>query len=342
VTQDWLLVETLGDQPMVVAQGRQMKNFVPIVVFLRRNPNLSAIQTAIAETVSSSTGLASITPKTNRVIRTEPVAMSDGHIHAVHVWCGPTDDEPPERPIPGPLKWDLTLAEGTATVEYFVNAGMDATTEPTTGRALADDVPSRSLNADEAKALSLSIDVAPGRTYCTTWDFVDKQGIFRRVGWCARTAMEIVEDGTEHLIARAMNVVEEVSGSPSPQANLAHRILDGMSHPGVYRAIIDLTTWMPLKWIDDPCPYFNWRGRVQLHPEDREHVAPRMREEIKSGMTSAILRLPGNDGGWVSLHVTISRVELDEGIYGGVVTLRPPTAGELADPGLATSDEISS
>ena len=43
--QDWLLVETLGEQPVVVAHGRQIKNFVPIAVFLRRNPNLAAIQT---------------------------------------------------------------------------------------------------------------------------------------------------------------------------------------------------------------------------------------------------------------------------------------------------------
>ena len=319
-----------------------MKNFVPLAVFLRRNPNLAAIQSAISDTVSSATGLASITPKTNRVIRTEPVVMSDGRIHAVHVWCGPPDDEPPERPIPGPLKFDVTLAEGTGTVEYFINAGMDAATEPTTGRGLADDMPNRSLNPDEAKTLSWSIDTAPGRTYSTTWDFTDKQGTFRRVGWCARTITETAEDGSEHLIARAMNLVEEVSGSPAPQANLAHRILDGMSHPGVYRAIIDLTTWMPLKWIDDPCPYFNWRGRVLLHPEDHEHLAPRMSEEIRSGMTSAILRLPGNNGGWVPLHITISRVELDEGIYGGIVTVRRPTDVELADAGLASADEIGS
>ena len=101
-------METLGDQPMVVAHGRQMKNFVPLAVFLRRNPNLAAIQTAITETVSTGTGLASITPKSKRVIRTEPVQMSDGRIHGVQVWSGPTDAEPPERPIPGPLKWDMT------------------------------------------------------------------------------------------------------------------------------------------------------------------------------------------------------------------------------------------
>ena len=346
MTQDWLLVETLGDQPMVVAQGRQMKNFVPVAVFLRRNPNLAAIQTAIAQTVTDGTGLASITPKTKRVIRTEPIAMSDGRIHAVHVWCGPTDEEPPERPIPGPLKWNATLSEGTATAEYFVNAGMDAATEPTTGRTLADDVPSRSLNTDEGKALSWSIDVVPGRTFCTTWEFTDKQGAFRRVGWCARTALEAAEDGTEHLIARAMNVVEEISGPPMPQMkqmNLAHRILDGMSQPGVYRAIVDLADWAPLKWIDGPCPYFNWRVPVQMHPDDQEHFARRIRVELHSGgATSAVVRLPGNDGGWAPLHVTINRVELDEGIFGGMVTLRLPTDAELADAGLTASGEISS
>lgn len=327
-------METLGDQPVVVAQGRQMKNFVPLAAFLRRNPNLAAIQTAIAETVASSTGLASITPKTKRVIRTEPVQMTDGRIHAVHVWCGPTGDEPPERPIPGPLKWDLTAGEGTASTEYLLNAGMDPAQESMTGRAFVEDIPSRSLNRDESKALSWVIDVAPDRTYCATWDFADKLGGFRRVGWCARTLMEPSDDGGEHLIGRAMNLVEAVSESPLGAENLADRILNGLSQPGVYRVIVDLSTWTLLKWIDDPCPYFDWHGRVEMHPEDREHFAERMTAELEQGTTTAVLRLPANDGGWVPLHVTISQVELDDGVTGGLVTLRLPTEAELADVGL--------
>ena len=50
---DWLLVETLGDEPAVVAQGRQLKNLVPITTFLRRSPYLSAVKTAIAESVQT-------------------------------------------------------------------------------------------------------------------------------------------------------------------------------------------------------------------------------------------------------------------------------------------------
>ena len=59
----WLLVETLGAEPVVVAQGRQMKNLVPAGPSLRRNPNLAAVQTAIAETVASGNRLASIPPR---------------------------------------------------------------------------------------------------------------------------------------------------------------------------------------------------------------------------------------------------------------------------------------
>ena len=49
MTQVWLLVETLGDQPVVVAQGQEMKDFVPVPKFLRRDPNLAAIQNAISD-----------------------------------------------------------------------------------------------------------------------------------------------------------------------------------------------------------------------------------------------------------------------------------------------------
>ena len=339
MTQDWLLVETLGDQPVVVAQGRQMKNFVPLPVFLRRNPNLAAIQTAISETVDTGNSLASITPKNKRVIRTEAVQMSDGHIHAVHVWCGPTDEEPPERPVPGPLLWDFTAGEAAGTVEYLTNAGMDPAAEAITGRAFVEDIPSRSLNPDEAKVLALAVDAAPGRTYCSSWDFTDKQGQCRRVGYVARSRRETMEDGTEHLVCRAMNLVEEVRDANQPPDQLAERIIEGLAQPGVYRLLVDLNNWTLLKWIDEPCPYFNWRGRVQMHPEDREHFSSRMAEELETGSTSGVLRLPDEDGGWVPLHVTVSKVALDEGIFGGLVTLRLPTESELADVGLGEAAE---
>lgn len=330
MARDWLLVETLGDQPVVVAEGRRMENFVPLTTYLRRDPGLAAIQTAIAETVGTGNPLASITPKNTRVIRTEPVQMSDGRIYGVHVWFGPPDAEPPERPIPGRLKWDLTSGEATATPEFFANAGLDPDHEEGTGRTFADDIPTRSLTQEEIEVLARMIEAAPERTYCSSWEFIDPDGESRRVGFTARTAMEPAGngdggDGDDHLVARAMNLVEK--GTPqSPAA--------GPARPGVYRLLADLDNWSLVKWIDDPCPYFNWRGRVRIHPDDYERSAARMSTELEAGTTSAVLRLPDEDGSWVPIHVTVSAAELDEGGRGGVVSLRLPTEDELAEAGL--------
>ena len=86
-----MLVETLGSEPAVVAEGAHTKNLVPISTFLRRNPHLMAIQTAIGETVRAGKGLSSITPKHDRVIRTEVVQMSDGVSMASRSgWARPT------------------------------------------------------------------------------------------------------------------------------------------------------------------------------------------------------------------------------------------------------------
>ncbi len=329
MTHDWLLVETLGTEPVVVAQGRQMKHLVPLAIFLRRNPHLAAIRTAIAETVATGNSLASITPKSDRVIRTEPVQMSDGRMHGVHVWIGPADAQPPERPTPGPLKWDMTLGVATDTVESLVNAGLDPTLEPTHDRAFAEDLPSRSFNRDEAKVLALMIEAAPGRTYCTTWSFTDSEGNPIRAGFVARTATEVVEDGTEHLIARAMNLRCDLDDDALPPDHLAQRILDGLSQPGVHRALVDLGTWKLLKWLDEPCPHYDWRQSVRFHPDDHHELIP-MTAEFQTGSTSRVLRLPGTDGGWVPMHVTVNRIEVDNGVFAGLVTLRLPTAAELS------------
>lgn len=336
MNHDWLLVETLGAEPVVVAQGRQMKNLVPLAILLRRNPHLAAIQTAIAETVKTGNSLASITPKSDRVIRTEPVQMSDGRMHGVHVWIGPAGAQPPQRPTPGPLKWDMTLGIATDTVESLTNAGMDPSMEPTHGRAFAEDLPARSFNRDEAKVLALMIDAAPGRTYCTTWNFTDQQGDPIRAGFVARTALEVAEDGTEHVVARAMNLRCDLDESALPADHLAQRILDGLSQPGVHRALVDLGTWKLLKWLDDPCPHYDWRQSVQFHPDDRDELVP-MTDEFETGSTSRVLRLPGTDGGWVPMHVTVNRIEVDSGIFAGLITLRLPTSTELAEAELRRS-----
>jgi Family of unknown function (DUF5628)/Domain of unknown function (DUF5593) len=333
MTHDWLLVETLGSEPAVVAQGRQTKNLVPISAFLRRNPNLMAIQTAIGETVRAGVGLSSITPKNDRVIRTEVVQMSDGRIHGVHVWVGPPDLDPPERPIPGPLKWDLSRGIATDTPESLLNSGRDPENEATHGRAFAEDLPMRDLNPSEAKVLSMLMRPEPGVTFCTTWDVTDYNGERITVGWSARAQLEAEDDGTERLICRAMNWRGEYEALSGPRRTLAERILNGLAQSGVHRVLVDLHHWQLLKWLDEPAPFFDWRARetgaAVVHPDDAPHMA-RMTIEFGSGATSGVLRLPANGGGWVPVHMTIHRVELDKDTYAGLVAMRLPTADEVA------------
>ncbi|ORV46598.1 hypothetical protein AWC02_10640 [Mycolicibacter engbaekii] len=336
MTRDWLLVETLGSEPAVVAQGRQLKNLVPLTQFLRRSPHLAAIQAAIAESARSGQSLASITPRRDRVIRTEPVVMSDGRVHGIHVWAGPADTEPPERPIPGPLKWDLTLGVATDTRESLANSGKDPDVEATQDRAFVEELPTREFSPNENKVLALAIRAEPGQTICSSWDVTDFHGDSIRVGFVVRTAHETV-GGREHLVTRGMNWRAQFDGSVQRPDFLAQQILRALAQPGVHRAMVDLSNRRLLKWLDDPCPFYDWRspaGVPRVHPDDHAQIS-RMESTLARTQSpaSGVLRLRQADGGWAPVHVTVNRVELEEDTVAGLIALRLPTAAELAEAG---------
>jgi hypothetical protein len=328
--RDWLLVETLGEEPSVVALGRELRNLVPITSFLRRNPHRAAIQAAIAESLENNQSLVSITPKSHRVIRTEPVLMSDGRAHGVHIWSGPPAAEPPERPIPGPLKWDMTLRVATDTPESLANTGRNPEVEDPQRRAFADSWPSGELKPNEGKALAAAVTSRPGQTLCDTWDSTDWQGNHIRVSFVARSGLEPGPDGRDHVIARGMNWR---AGPAEPASSI-----DRVAEPGVHRALFDPASWTLLKWLDEPCPFYDWR-RVptkapRMHPNDEARMAA-MTAEFAGGATSGVLRMPAHDGGWVPVHVTVNLVEVERETFAGLVSVRLPTAAELADAGLA-------
>ncbi|QUR69213.1 PAS domain-containing protein [Mycobacterium spongiae] len=337
MSHDWLLVETLGDEPAVVAQGCQLKNLVPVAKFLRRSPYLSAVQTAIAETLQTGKSLTSITPKSDRVIRTEPVVMLDGRMHGVHVWTGPADADPPERPTPGALKWDLTRGVATDTAESLANSGKNPQIELAYGRAFADDLPARQLNPNETKVLAMAVKAQPGQKLCSTWDLHDWEGHPIRIGFVARTRLEPESDGRDHLVARAMNWRCEIKDGTPTVDDLAQRVLNGLAQAGVHRALVDLSNWTLLKWLDDPCTFYDWRpsetNGPRVHPDD-QHVIAAMTAEFANGSASRVLRLPGHHTDWVPVHVTLSRIELEPDTFAGLVSLRLPTDEELTEAGL--------
>ena len=345
MAHDWLLVETLGDEPAVVADGLQLIDLVPITTFLRRRPHLSAVRTAIAESVQTGQSLNSITPKRDRVIRTEPVVMSDGRMHGVHVWIGPAGEEPPERPTPGPLKWDLTVGAATDTRESLANSGKNPDVDVVFGQVFAEDLPSRQLNPNESKVLAMAAQLEPGRTLCSTWDLTDWQGNAIRIGFVARTGLERGPDRQDHLIARAMTWRADLNGPVISADDLAYRILNGLTQAGVHRALVDLSNWRLLEWLDEPCPFYDWRGgetdRPRVHPDDKDVVAS-MAKEFVDGTASRVLRMRGFNDDWVPMHMTVNRVEVEPETFVGLVSLRLPAGDELAEAGLpkAPDDKI--
>jgi hypothetical protein len=326
---DWMLVETLGDEPAVVAEGTEIRDLVPIGSALRRSPHLMAIQTAIGETVRGGTALSSITPKHQHVIRTEVVAMSDGRIHGVLIWVGSPDDEPPPPPMVGALVWDLTEGTATDTVESLRVGGWDPATQPTHGRAFADDLPRRALQPNEAKVLSVVIKPEVGVTICDTWQVSDHQGQPITIAFCARSLAETRDDGTDAVVCRAMNW--RVPHTEPATPDLAQRILQGLAEPGVHRALVDPAHWKLLKWLDDPAPFFDWRAGMvaahAVHPDDRA-VMVQMARQFETGPAAGVMRMVGHDGGWTPVHVTVHRIDLGDGVEAGLAVLRQVRDGE--------------
>jgi hypothetical protein len=321
----------------VVALGAQPKQLVPLCTFLRRNPYAGVIAAAVTQTVRTARSMTEALEGTDRAIRTEPVLMTDGRVHGVQVWNGPVDQEPPERPIPGPAKYDLTSMVATATRESLANAGRDPETEAVGGRSFADDLPAGSLHQGETQLLSMMLNCKPGDTFCACWDSRDPHGDPTKFGFVARAITEPLADGSHHLVVRAMNWLCTPCCPATGSDGLAQRVLDSLAQPGTHRALASLENWTLLKWLDEPCPYYDWRPSddPMVHPED-EHVVAAMTADFSKGPASGVLRLKGNGGGWISIHVTVNRFRLDDDTDAGLLSLRLPTEPELTELGLTT------
>lgn len=330
---NWLLLEVLGDEPVVVGQGYNLRRFVPLTSFLRRTSNISAIRAAVDATIDQKCGLVKTIADGQTVIRTEPILMSDGRMHGVHVWTGPPSVRPRPRSVPGAVVWDMTAGIATDTRQALWTAGLKVDDEKTHGRTFAEDIPMGDINVDEPELLALAVNTKPGNTFCSTWDLTAYDATPIRVSFVARSVLEPNVDGTDHLIARAMNWRVPRKEAAIPNHHLAARILDGMSQDGIHRALVDLKTWNLLKWLDPPCPHVDWRSaevpQPFIHPGDRP-VVRSMTQKFASGPAAGVLRLRGWNDSWVTMHVTAYRVQLLDDTYVGLICLRLPTPADLA------------
>lgn len=106
---EWLVIETFSDAPTVVAAGSRARNWRPLSnVF--RGSSLAMVQKlvgVVVDNLKDSQTLVDLTPGT-RLAYARPILGPGRQVHAVMVWLGGRDENPPPPPRALGWTWDVT------------------------------------------------------------------------------------------------------------------------------------------------------------------------------------------------------------------------------------------
>ena len=268
MTHDWLLVETLGSEPAVVAQGRRTKNLVPISAFLRRNPNLMAIQTAIGETVRAG----SRPQQHHAEERPRDPHRGRPDVRRAHPRRARLDRPARHRAARasdsrtadlGPDQRHRDRHPGVAAQQ---RVGPRQRRPRTAGRSPRICRTATSTRA-RPRCCPWRSSPSPGTTFCSTWDVTDHRGEPITIGFVARVLEEDEDDGSRAADLPGDELAQRTGGRDRiPRLSRHSASSTGWPQPGVHRALVDLTHWTLLKWLDDPFPFFDWRARESGDP----------------------------------------------------------------------------
>ncbi|MFD6196144.1 GAF domain-containing protein [Mycobacteriaceae bacterium NPDC060252] len=322
MAREWLLLETLGDEPTVIASGNQPRNMVPLSAFLRRNRNLGLIRRIITAATKANRAASIGPPDSDSVIDIRPIAMPDGRVHGVWLWTGST---PPSAPPPaeggavvlnadtGALHMSdgAALAMGMAAAEPHAEISM-----PELYRYLAP-------NPGETDVLGLIVTATEGMTYSATWPGVDSVGNPTLCHFASRLVVEPNNEGVPERLGRAINL--RVGRPAPPVPLLEQQVLEATAESGAYRALVMIASRKLIKWIDPPAPEWHWEfdplGRPKIHPDDQANLNF-MIDNAVFGATEAVIRFRCHDDSWESLHCSTNVVRLSEDATVALITHR--------------------
>ncbi|CPT83589.1 Uncharacterised protein [Mycobacteroides abscessus] len=327
MSRDWMLLETLGDEPTVIAIGSQARNLAPLESVLRRNRHRPLIEAAIADCRRTGEVTAAFTPARDRVVHVHPISMDKANIHGVQVWFGPADVDPPPRPLAGACLGDLDTSLTTLTAGYFEVMGFDPqnrSERQAIAEGLAPVLPSPRNTELMAHVVNPELD----STFCGTCLAADHQGNTLQVHYAGRASKETDPAGAVARINRI--ICTRVENRPAePRVGLAQQILEAVATPGVHRLLMNVDTFAVLKWMEEPYPDLAWRYNPDrpetIHPDD-EASARQMRDELRAGSTTGVLRVRAISGGWLRLRASATKFALRDNAFAALVTLAPEPA----------------
>ncbi|WP_394617382.1 GAF domain-containing protein [Lentzea sp. JNUCC 0626] len=339
---DWLLVETFGGarrEPTLLAIGDTPKNMVSIRSVLGRGPFVADVLGVIARAVESGESIEVRTTTGKRRVIAHPLLSYGGLSHGAHVWVGPWDEEPPPCTPAGAWHINLTRHVSSRSDDLLELYG----TSPDAWRNehdLAELFAYQRLqtNSDEAKALALIVNAKAGAEHAATWTVNRGDGVRRAVHFACRCVEVATTGGRSELVVRGIThdigPAESVPAAPpSMPVLLAQQVLAAEATPGRWRAIVDLRTMRLLKWLDNPMPGVAWTLGAShppaVHREDLRSAVTMSRELASSGRAMAVLRLRGEDGGWLAVAVSAALMALDQHTTAALVTLSKPDRGKV-------------
>ncbi|MBA0045637.1 GAF domain-containing protein [Mycobacteroides sp. LB1] len=322
MAREWLLLETLGDEPTVIAAGNQSRNMVPLSAFLRRNRNLGLIRRVVAAATQANKAATIGPPDLDVVIDVRPVAMPDGRVHGVWLWAGstPPPADPPAEGGAVVLNADtgaLYMSDGAA-----LAMGM-APSDPHAEISMPQLYRYVAPNPGETDVLGLIVTATEGMTYSATWPGVDSDGNPTLCHFASRLVLEPNDEGVPERLGRAINLRV---GSPAlPIPLLEQQVLEATAEPGAYRALVMIASRKLIKWIDPPAPEWHWefdpQGRPKIHPDDEANLNF-MIDNAVFGTTEAVIRFRCHDDSWESLHCSTRVVRLSEDATVALITHR--------------------
>lgn len=329
---EWLLVETFGDhEPTVIGVGSTPKNMVPLKTILGRGRYLTDAAAAIGSVAGVGTALQTQTHDGKRRVLAEPLTSYRGHVHGVYLWIGGQDEQPPPRDPAGAWHFNLTTdtiggSDGLLDL-YGVPAG-ERRTERFTAEAFGRLV----AGPDEAAAFAKIVRSQPGEEHQALWTVRRDDDQLRAAHFSCRAIAEHVEqpDGSTQQQVVLRGVTHDVGAAdaaPSaPPVVLAQQVLAGLAEPGAHRAIVNVRTLKPIRWLDEPMPGIAWEyepadGEHWIHPDDLNQ-ARALVDGLARSSQSGRIRFRTTDHDWQQIAVTGNLVILDSNTNAALLTLK--------------------
>ncbi|KMV17649.1 hypothetical protein ACT17_15340 [Mycolicibacterium conceptionense] len=326
----WILATTLVDPtPRVIAIGRTLYALKALTDVVR-GPRRKAICAAVDAAVRDRRSVERIYAREGFRVVAEPFLSAIGVVNAVRVCAVSADsqlgtaDGLPERLPTGAWVWELDRAVTMPSPElydlYHVPPEMR---RPELTAAEWMSRYTRALRTPD-RVVTMIAACEDGETQLDVLPVFRFDGALRDV----RVAMRVQQDGDRRWLHGVTCDVTAGDAADTPKLTLSEEIVisEMSARRGVYTAIVDVQSMLPVIWLSEPPDIVQWqptddpqRGPA-VHPDDIGELL-RFQRVVQQGPTRGHLRVRAVDGSWVLVNYSAVLMEhyRDRGVLAAVV-----------------------